>query len=53
MRVEDYFPQGKRWWLRLHEEGGKQHEMPIHHTLEEYLDRYIEAAGIKDEPKSP
>ena len=21
MRVEDYFPQGKRWWLRLHEKG--------------------------------
>ena len=38
MRVEDYFPQGKRWWLRLHEKGGKNHEMPVHHTLEEYLD---------------
>jgi len=24
MRVEDYFPQGKRWWLRLHEKGGKE-----------------------------
>ena len=34
MRVEDYFPQGKRWWLRLHEKGGKHHEMPVHHTLE-------------------
>jgi hypothetical protein len=33
MRVEDYFPQGKRWWLRLHEKGGKYHEMPVHHTL--------------------
>src|SRR5208337_1399525 len=53
MRVEDYFPQGKRWWLRLHEKGGKHHEMPVHHTLEEYLDAYIEAAGIKGEPKSP
>ena len=25
MRVEDYFPQGKRWWLRLDEKGGKNH----------------------------
>ena len=33
MRVEDYFPQGKRWWLRLHEKGGKNHEMPVHHSL--------------------
>jgi integrase len=53
MRVEDYFPQGKRWWLRLHEKGGKHHEMPVHHTLEEYLDSYIEAAGLLKEPKSP
>jgi integrase/recombinase XerD len=28
MRVEDYFANGKRWWVRLHEKGGKQHEMP-------------------------
>jgi integrase/recombinase XerD len=27
MDVEDYYPQGKRWWVRLHEKGGKQHEM--------------------------
>ena len=38
MRVEDYYPQGKRWWVRLHEKGGKRHEMPAHHTLEAYLD---------------
>ena len=21
-------PKGKRWWVRLHEKGGKRHEMP-------------------------
>jgi site-specific recombinase XerD len=26
MRVEDYYPEGKRWWVRLHEKGGKRHE---------------------------
>ena len=41
MNVEDYYPQGKRWWLRLHEKGGKQHEMPAHHLLEHYLDAYV------------
>jgi site-specific recombinase XerD len=51
MRIEDYFPQGKRWWLRLHEKGGKYHEMPVHHTLEEYLDRYVQAAGIGQDKK--
>jgi site-specific recombinase XerC len=45
MRVEDYYPKGKRWWVRLHEKGGKRHEMPAHHNLEAYIDAYIEAAG--------
>jgi integrase/recombinase XerD len=53
MRVEDYFANGKRWWVRLHEKGGKRHEMPAHHKLEAYLDEYIRAAGLGDEPKSP
>ena len=41
MRVEDYFAYGKRWWVRLHEKGGKQHEMPEQHKLEAFLDEYI------------
>jgi site-specific recombinase XerD len=53
MRVEDYYPKGKRWWVRLHEKGGKRHEMPAHHTLEAYLDAYIEAAAIRDGGKAP
>jgi site-specific recombinase XerD len=52
MRVEDYYPKGKRWWVRLHEKGGKRHEMPAHHNLEAYLDAYIKAAGISEEGKS-
>lgn len=46
MRVEDVYVQGRRTWVRLHEKGGKQHEMPCHHNLDEYLHRYIEAAGL-------
>ena len=53
MRVEDYYPKGKRWWVRLHEKGGKRHEMPAHHNLEDYLDTYIKAAGIGDAGKAP
>jgi hypothetical protein len=25
--------QGRRGWVRLHEKGGKEHEMPTHHNL--------------------
>ena len=53
MNVEDYYPQGKRWWLRLHEKGGKQHEMPAHHFLEQYVDAYVTAAGIGADKASP
>ncbi len=53
LEVEDYFPQKKRWWLRLHEKNGKLNEMPCHHKLEEYLDAYIKTAGIADERKGP
>jgi site-specific recombinase XerD len=53
MRVEDYYQNGKRWWIRLHEKGGKRHEVPAHHNAEAYLDVYLEAAGIRDEKKSP
>ncbi len=46
MQVKDYYTQGRRGWVRLHEKGGKEHEVPCHHTLERYLDEYIAAAGL-------
>jgi site-specific recombinase XerD len=46
MKVKDYFTQGRRGWVRLHEKGGKEHEVPCHHMLEKLLDDYIAAAGI-------
>jgi site-specific recombinase XerD len=53
MQTEDYYENGKRWWVRLHEKGGKRHEVPCHHNAEAYLDAYLDAAGIRDEKKSP
>jgi len=53
LKVEDYFPLKKRWWLRLQEKGGKVNEMGCHHKLERYLDEYVAAAGIADNKKSP
>jgi site-specific recombinase XerD len=53
MKVKDYFTQGRRGWVRLHEKGGKEHEVPCHHTLEKLLDEYLAAAGIKDDADGP
>jgi len=53
MRVEDYYQNGKRWWFRLHEKGGKRHEVPAHHNAEAYMDAYLASAGFADDKKSP
>ena len=53
MKVKDYFSQGRRGWVRLHEKGGKEHEVPCHHSLEKILDEYIAAAGIAGDPNGP
>jgi site-specific recombinase XerD len=53
MTVADVFVQNRRLWVRLREKGGKRHEMPCHHTLEEYLHAYIDGVGIGADPKGP
>jgi integrase/recombinase XerD len=40
LRVEDYFEHGKRAGLRLHQKGGKRHEVPCHRKLATYLVAY-------------
>ncbi len=53
MQVRDFYPIGRRWWVRLHEKGGKRHELPAHHKLEAWLHDYVGAAGIGDMEASP
>ena len=53
LKVEDYFATGKRWKLRLMEKGGKYNETYVHHNAETYLDHYLDAAGIRNDKKSP
>lgn len=53
MNVDDYYPQGRRMWFRLHEKGGKHHECPAHHKAEEYLDAYLTAASVKEAKTTP
>jgi hypothetical protein len=39
--------------VRLREKGGKRHEMPCHHTIEDYLYAYLDGTGIAGDPKGP
>jgi integrase len=51
MEVQDVYIQGKRTWVRLHEKGGKRHEMPCHHSLEQYLQDYLEGGGFSGDKR--
>lgn len=53
MKVEDVYTQNRRLWVRLREKGGKQHTMPCHHSLEEYLHAYLVGTGIDLDSKGP
>jgi len=50
MQVRDYFVQGRRKWVRFHEKGGRELEVPCHPNLERYLDEYIAAANLVGDP---
>ena len=52
MQRQDYFPQGPRGWLRLHEKGAKRHDVPAHHRAEDALAAYLDGAAIAN-PKAP
>jgi len=51
MKVDDVYVQNWRLWVRLHEKGGKRHEMPCHHNLETYLQAFIDGCGLAGDPK--
>lgn len=53
MRVADVYTQDRRLWVRLHEKGGKEHAMPCHHSLEQFLHEYIDGCGMSAEPRAP
>ena len=53
MKVEDYYIQKRRGWVRLHEKGGKVNELPCHHNLEQFLDEWLNVSGLASEPTAP
>jgi integrase/recombinase XerD len=53
MKGGDLFQHRKQTWLRLHEKGGKHHEVPCHPELAAYLNTWTKAAGIGRDKKEP
>lgn len=46
MNVDDIWLNDRRYWVRLHEKGGRYHEMPLHHNAEQFLLEYMDAANL-------
>lgn len=53
MKVEEWYVQKRRDWVRLHEKGGKVTELPCHYNLDQYLDDSIAASELGPEPAAP
>jgi len=53
MHVEDFFAERGLKWFRLHEKGGKRHEVPAHHKAVEFLEAYLAFAGISGARGTP
>jgi integrase/recombinase XerD len=53
MKVQDFYVQKRRGWVRLYEKGGKVTELPCHHSLDLYLEEWIAASGLGLEPEAP
>ena len=50
LRVADYYSHRSRSFFRLHEKGGRYNVVPAHHTVQEYVGVYLEAARIGEDP---
>jgi integrase/recombinase XerD len=53
MDVGDYYSDGVGGRLRLHEKGGKEHDVPCHSVARGYLDAYIAAACLAVDRSGP
>ena len=53
MKVKDYFVQGRRGWVRLHEKGGKEHEVPCHHSWNSSLTNTSPPPASPSNPDGP
>ena len=52
LRIGDLQPQEGGRTFRFREKNGKEREIPVRHDLDEWIDEYIQVAGIAGEPAS-
>ena len=53
VNVDDIYQNGRRYWVRLKEKGGRIHEMPLNHQAEDAVMAYLEAGNLHSEKDMP
>lgn len=48
LRLRDFYSDGSRCLLRLREKNGKVRHIPVRHDLQESIDAYLNASGIRN-----
>ncbi len=51
LRIADFYHAGQQWMFHFGEKGGKSREIPVRHDLEQIINEYIDAAGLRGAPK--
>ncbi len=50
LKLGDFYTDGNRWYLRFEDKGGEVFDIPVRHDLQEFINDYIEAAGLWGQP---
>jgi len=45
LRHEDFYTDGRQWWFRFEEKGGRVRQIPVRHDLEGFLSDYLRTIG--------
>ena len=51
LRRGSLYESSGQWMLHFDEKGGKSREIPVRHDLAEMLFQYLDAAGLREQPK--
>lgn len=51
LRLGDFYDAGQQRMLHFAEKGGKSREIPVRHDLEQMVNEYIDATGLRGGPK--
>lgn len=49
LKIGDFHRRGNGYFLRLHEKGGKVHEIPCHPIVQDFILEYIKAAELRED----